>query len=149
MNKKELIIEIDGDIEEQFLSLSYILKVENGTSNPLSIQLYEIQCQENYLFEILSSCGISFIKKVFIMNYSNEEIKDEYLKANNNILIESTGASKLIIENTGNLVLSAESDEIIPSGFTIYTSMGPEPEEPPIRLLCNILNEIGVSYEIK
>ena len=40
MNQKKLIIEIDGDLEEEFLSMSYILKVENGTSDTLSIQLY-------------------------------------------------------------------------------------------------------------
>ena len=46
-------IAIDGDLEEQFLSMSYTLKVENGISDTLCIPLYEMQCQENYLFEIL------------------------------------------------------------------------------------------------
>jgi hypothetical protein len=58
MNKR-LLVEIDGDLEEQFLSMSYTLKVENGISDKLCIPLHEMQCQENYLFEILSSCGIS------------------------------------------------------------------------------------------
>ena len=148
MNKR-LLVEIDGDLEEQFLSMSYTLKVENGISDTLCIPLYEMQCQENYLFEILSSCGISFIKRISIMNYSDEKVMSKYLKENNNIIVEPVGVSQLLIENTGNLILSAKSDEIMPSGFTINMESKDETTEQTIELLSTILDEIRASYEIR
>ena len=148
MNKR-LLVEIDGDLEEQFLSMSYTLKVENGISDKLCIPLHEMQCQENYLFEILSSCGISFIKRVYIMNYFDEKVMSKYLKENNNIIVEPVGVSQLLIENTGNLILSAKSDEIMPSGFTINLESKDGDPEQTIELLSNILDEIGASYEIR
>ena len=148
MNKR-LLVEIDGDLEEQFLSMSYALKVENGISDKLCIPLHEMQCQENYLFEILSSCGISFIKRVYIMNYFDEKVMSKYLKENNNIIVEPVGVSQLLIENTGNLILSAKSDEIMPSGFTINLESKDVTAEQTIELLSNILDEIGASYEIR
>jgi len=147
--KNQLIIAIDGDLEEQFLSMSYTLKVENGISDTLCIPLYEMQCQENYLFEILSSCGISFIKRISIMNYSDEKVMSKYLKENNNIIVEPVGVSQLLIENTGNLILSAKSDEIMPSGFTINMESKDETTEQTIELLSTILDEIRASYEIR
>ena len=148
MNKR-LLVEIDGDLEEQFLSMSYTLKVENGISDKLCMPLYEMQCQENYLFEILSSCGISFIKRVSIMNYFDEKVMSKYLKENNNIIVEPVGVSQLLIENTGNLILSAKSDEIMPSGFTINMESKDETTEQTIELLSTILDEIRASYEIR
>ena len=147
--KNQLIIAIDGDLEEQFLSMSYTLKVENGISDTLCIPLYEMQCQENYLFEILSSCGISFIKRISIMNYSDEKVMSKYLKENNNIIVEPFGVSQLLIENTGNLILSTKSDEIKPSGFTINMESKDETTEQTIELLSTILDEIRASYEIR
>jgi len=147
--KKRLLVEIDGDLEGQFLSMSYTLKVENGISEKLCIRLYDMQCQENYLFKILSSCGISFIKRVSIMNYFDEKAMSKYLKENNNIIVEPLGDSQLLIENTGNLILSTKSDTIMPSGFTINLESNDVSTEKTIELLSNILDEIGASYEVR
>jgi len=86
---------------------------------------------------------------VFVTFCEDEKIKNEYLKENDNIIIKPKGLSKLIIETTGNLVLSVESDEILPSSFTIDMSMGFETVEETIELLSNILNEIEISYEVR
>ena len=83
------------------------------------------------------------------MNYFDEKVMSKYLKENNNIIVEPVGVSQLLIENTGNLILSAKSDEIMPSGFTINLESKDETAEQTIELLSNILDEIGASYEVR
>ena len=76
---KKLIIEIDGDLYDEFISMSYTLKVEGGKEE-LWIPLYPNQNVQNYLLDILSFCGISFKKLLSISNYDDENAKERYLK---------------------------------------------------------------------
>ena len=152
MNQKKLIIEIDGDLEEEFLSMSYILKVENGTSDALSIPLYEMQSQENQLFEILNCSGISFIKRIFIMNYTDDKEKEKYLNQHHNQLVSSSKKiTPLLIENQGNITLSnlKKNTEFIPPGFTIYTENSPETPDEITDVLCKILIDLNIPFEVK
>ena len=152
MNQKKLIIEIDGDLEEEFLSMSYILKVENGTSDTLSIPLYEMQSQENQLFEILNCSGISFIKRIFIMNYTDDKEKKKYLNQHHNQLVSSSKKiTPLLIENKGNITISnlKKSTEFIPPGFTIYTENFPATPDEIIDVLCKILIDLNIPFEVK
>ena len=129
--------------------MTYILKVENSDCNPVNIFLSGNQSVENFFFEILENCGIEYKKMVFVNYCEDEKIKNDYLKEHNNIIIKPKGTSKLIIENTGNLVLSADSNDLLSSGFTIDMSMGFETPEKTIESLSNLLDEIGASYEIR
>ena len=146
---KRLLVEVEGEFYDSFNAMTYILKVENSECSPLNICLSGDQSVENFFFEILENCGVEYKKMVFVTFCEDEKIKNEYLKENDNIIIKPKSLSRLIIENTGNLVLSVESDEILSLGFTIDVSMGFETVEETIELLSNILNEIGVSYEVR
>jgi hypothetical protein len=147
--KKSLLVEIEGEFYNSFNAMTYILKVENSECSPINICLSGNQSVENFFFEILENCGIEYKKMVFVTFCEDEKIKNEYLKENDNVIIKPKGTSKLIIENTGNLVLSVDSNELLSSSFTVDMSMGFETAEETIELLSNILDEIGASYEIR
>lgn len=144
-----LLVEIEGEFYDSFNAMTYILKVENSECLPVNIFLSGNQSVENFFFEILENCGIEYKKMVFVNYCEDEKIKNEYLKEHNDVIIKPKGSSKLIIENTGNLVLSVDSNDLLSSGFTIDMSMGFETSEKTIELLSNLLDEIGASYEIR
>jgi hypothetical protein len=147
--KKRLLVEIEGEFYDSFNAMTYILKVENSECSPLNICLSGNQSVENFFFEILENCGIEYKKMIFVTYCEDKKIKNEYLKENNNIIIKPKSISRLIIENTGNIVLSAKSSKIMNPGFTIDMSMGFETVEETLESLSNILDEIGASYEVR
>jgi hypothetical protein len=154
----DIILEGDEDIYNEFTSLSYLLTLENNKDISLDIFLYDMQCKENYLFEILAACGISFLKKIDIHSPYGKEYTEWYRKKYNNAFEESPmPISPLTIEDTGNIVLSSsnldkqytDKGEYVTPGFTINTENYDETTDEIIKTLCEILSGAGAEIAIK
>tara|TARA_B100000963_G_C22352174_1_gene547786 strand:+ start:149 stop:616 length:468 start_codon:yes stop_codon:yes gene_type:complete len=152
---KKLTITSDGDYYGQFSPLAYKLEIDNSDLVALDIFLNEGQTKENYLFEILNASGISFKHNINIGNF--EEAKEEegfgdFFSSNNDIIIESKNPSSGILiemEPDGNILLCNALDKRdIIHVFTINTENYMDPPEIILEDLCNILTEIGASYEV-
>ena len=152
---KKLTITSDGDYYGTYSALGYLLEVENSEVAPLNIPLYEGQTEENYLFEILNASGISFKHKLTVGNIEEAEQEEgfgDFYSSNNDVIIESKNPpSGILIEigSNGNIVLCNSLDEReMVQGFYIYTEGFMESPEEIAESLCNILTEIGASFEV-
>ena len=154
-----LCITIDGDLDNNgFSSLAYTLTLENNEDISLDVFLYDNQCKENFLFSILTACGIGFIKKIVIQAAEDKEQMEAYIKDNHDIFVESDmPISPLTIEDTGNIVLSSsnldkqytDKGEYVTPGFTINTENYDETTDEIIKTLCEILSGAGAEIAIK
>ena len=152
---KKLTITSDGDYYGQFSPLAYKFEVENSDIVALDIFLNEGQTQANYLFEILKASGISFKHKINVGNLEEakmEEGFDEFYSSNIDVLIQSKNPPSGILiemEPGGNILIcnSLDKREII-HVFTINTENYMDPPEIIQEDLCNILSEIGASFEV-
>lgn len=152
---KKLTITSDGDYYGQFSPLAYKFEVENSDIVALDIFLNEGQTKANYLFEILKASGISFKHKINVGNFEeakNEEGFGDFYSSNNDVIIQSKNPPSAILiemEPGGNILIcnSLDKREIIHI-FTINTDNYMDPPEIIQEDLCNILSEIGASFEL-
>ena len=150
---KLLTITSDGDYNSQFNPLAYKIEVSNSEVLPLDIFLNENQIKENYFFEILNVSGVSFKHKINVDNYEDvknaEGFKEFYLSNNDVMLTSNHPPSDILIEMEpgGNILLCNSLDERdIIHVFTINTENYMDPPEIIVDDLCNILNDIGASF---
>lgn len=152
---KKLTITSDGDYYGQFSPLAYKFEVENSDIVALDIFLNEGQTKANYLFEILKASGISFKHKINVGNFEeakNEEGFGDFYSSNNDVIIQSKNPPSGILiemEPGGNILIcnSLDKREII-HVFTINTENYMDSPEIIQEDLCNILSEIGASFEL-